>query len=81
MFDVPKFNDAILPEFSEEELDQLRRESMSNSFKDDQRRLAMTELKTVIALLLKLGVNPVEIEAVVDDELYLKGAKNGDCVH
>lgn len=72
MFDVPKFNDAILPEFSEEELDQLRRESTSNSFKDDQRRLAMTELKTVIELLLKLGVNPVEIEAVVDDELYLK---------
>ena len=43
-----------------------------NSFTEDQRRLATEELKTVIELLLKLGVNPVEIEAVVDDELYLK---------
>ena len=45
------------------------------SFQEDQRRLAIEELKTVVALLLKLGVNPVEIEAVVDDELYLKGGR------
>ena len=44
-----------------------------NNFIEDQRRLATEELKTVIALLLGLGVNPVEIEAVVDDVLYLKG--------
>ena len=42
------------------------------TFTEDQKRLATEELKTVIELLLKLGVNPVEIEAVVDDELYLK---------
>jgi hypothetical protein len=50
-----------------------KRGNTMNSFIEDQRRLATEELKTVIALLLGLGVNPVEIEAVVDDVLYLKG--------
>jgi hypothetical protein len=50
-----------------------KRGNAMNSFIEDQRRLATEELKTVIALLLGLGVNPVEIEAVVDDVLYLKG--------
>ena len=48
-------------------------EENSERFVRDQIRYATEELKTVIALLLGLGVNPVEIEAVVDDVLYLKG--------
>lgn len=41
------------------------------SFNDDQVRLATEELRTVIRLLKSLGVNPIEIEAIVDDECYL----------
>jgi isocitrate dehydrogenase len=48
-------------------------EENSERFVRDQIRYATEELKTVVKLLKKLGVNAVEIEAVVDDVLYLKG--------
>ena len=44
-------------------------EENSERFVRDQIRYATEELKTVVKLLKKLGVNAVEIEAVVDDVL------------